>query len=112
MLDGLSAITDDVEGALFQAGCDDALLGMCDGRTFLDFDRQAPTLQDAILSAIRDVEKAGLGIRVAQVSLPGENVIQQFNALLDLRNQHPELAALVQPLLTALAQPFGNTSGK
>jgi hypothetical protein len=42
--------------ALYEAGCDDALVGRSHGVQYLDFDREAPTLEDAVLSAIMDVE--------------------------------------------------------
>lgn len=43
--------------ALYQAGCDDALVGRADGVQYLDFDREAASLEDAILSAVGDVEQ-------------------------------------------------------
>ena len=43
--------------ALFEAGCDDAALGRIDGVQFADFDREAATLDRAILSAVDDLEK-------------------------------------------------------
>lgn len=55
-------INDDLENALFEAGCDDALLGSRNGVTYLDFDREADTLRDAIESAIRDVQIAGYAV--------------------------------------------------
>src|SRR5439155_11589988 len=61
-LAGFSQLTDDVEDRLFQAGCDDALLGILDGAPFVDFTREAQSLKDAILSAIRDVAKAGFEV--------------------------------------------------
>src|SRR5437660_5119090 len=62
ILHGFSELTDDVEDRLFEAGCDDALLGVLDGTPFLDFTREASSLKDAILSAIRDVAKAGFEV--------------------------------------------------
>ncbi len=49
----------DVEGrldALFEAGCDDAIFGCVDSVPYGDFHRTAPTLVDAIASAISAVE--------------------------------------------------------
>ena len=42
--------------ALFEAGCDDAAIGRSDGVQFVDFDREAGTLERAILSAVDDLE--------------------------------------------------------
>lgn len=43
--------------ALFEAGCDDATVGRVDGVQYIDFDREAESLGEAIISAVRDVEK-------------------------------------------------------
>jgi hypothetical protein len=69
-LGGIAAITRAVEDALFEAGCDDATLGMTCGRVILDFSRAASSLQDALLSAIRDVHKAGIGATVLHIDEP------------------------------------------
>ncbi len=45
--------------ALYEAGCDDATFGVSDGVTHAAFDREAPSLDAAVLSAISDVERAG-----------------------------------------------------
>lgn len=49
---------------LFEAGCDDATFGSVDGVHYADFERQAPTFQGAVSSAVRDVESVpGLVVR-------------------------------------------------
>lgn len=48
--------------ALVDAGCDDAIFGAEDGLTVAEFDREALALADAIASAVRDVESAGLRV--------------------------------------------------
>ena len=67
----LLAGPDPTEPRLFAAleagGCDDALFGVTGGVAFAGFDREAPTMGDAVLSAIHDVETAApelLTIRV------------------------------------------------
>ena len=52
--------------ALFEAGCDDATVGSIDETHQIDFDRDAANLGEAILSAVRDVEKVE-GLRVRRV---------------------------------------------
>ncbi|MBI2826383.1 MAG: hypothetical protein HYX69_17030 [Planctomycetia bacterium] len=47
---------------LYEAGCDDALLGTQGGTVFLDFDREGKSLESAIRSAIHDVEKTGINV--------------------------------------------------
>jgi hypothetical protein len=41
---------------LYEAGCDDALFGQRDQIQYAGFDRKAPSLADAVLSAIRQIE--------------------------------------------------------
>lgn len=53
------------EDALFEAGCDDALLGTSEGVVHLDFDREAGSLVEAISSAINQVE--GTNNRVVRI---------------------------------------------
>ncbi len=55
------------EDALFEAGCDDATLAVRSGRVYLTFARVAPSFKEAVLSAIRDVERAWPGGTVLQV---------------------------------------------
>ena len=50
---------DRYEDMLFEAGCDDALIAVVNGAMFLDFDREASSLGEAIESAVHDVEQAG-----------------------------------------------------
>jgi hypothetical protein len=67
ILTGVKELTTAVENALFEAGCDDATLSLQYGLLYLEFSRQAPSLKDAILSAIRDVRKAAIGADVLRV---------------------------------------------
>jgi hypothetical protein len=64
ILDGVPELTDDMTDALYEAGCDDALVGSRDGVIFLDFTRQAVSLQEAVRSAISDVQAAGVSTKV------------------------------------------------
>lgn len=63
-------LADEQLNALFEAGCDDAAFSReRDGSVLGLFDREAQTQEDAVLSAIDDVERASIGasvIRVAQ----------------------------------------------
>jgi hypothetical protein len=52
-------LTQKVEDALFEAGCDDATLTRRFGRVYAAFAREAPTRKEAIISAIRDIRKGG-----------------------------------------------------
>jgi hypothetical protein len=53
---------DEELGALLDAGCDDATFGTEHSFPIAAFDREAPALADAIASAVRDLESAGLRV--------------------------------------------------
>ncbi|CAM3645410.1 AlpA family transcriptional regulator [Kibdelosporangium persicum] len=62
--------TDNELDELFAAGCDDASFGMEDSLPIAEFDREAPTMADAIVSAVRSVESVGLvAVRVLDQDL-------------------------------------------
>ena len=61
-------LTNEQLDILYAAGCDDGSFSMEPDRTVLGFfDREAPTEQDAVISAILDIEQAGIGARVLRV---------------------------------------------
>ncbi|MDQ2883157.1 MAG: DNA-binding protein [Actinomycetota bacterium] len=61
-------LTDEQVGTLYEAGCDDGSFSAeADGTVLGFFDRAAPTEQDAVISAILDVERSGIGARVLRV---------------------------------------------
>lgn len=66
----LSGVTDEtpkLEDALFESGCSDALIHYRNGTTYLEFDRTADNLEEAIISAIQNVESANIGAKVSSV---------------------------------------------
>jgi hypothetical protein len=64
---GIEDYTDEMADALFEAGCDDALIGMRDGFFFAVFGRSAPTFREALISAIEDIERSGQPLRLVRV---------------------------------------------
>lgn len=52
-------LTEELADRLFVAGCDDGSPGMCGGVVSIDFHREAPSLEQAIRSAIAHVHAAG-----------------------------------------------------
>jgi len=70
----------DMADALFEAGCDDSTSGMSCGILSVHFDREGPTLREAIVSAIRDVHRAGY--QVDHVEHEEQQVFDEINAQL------------------------------
>jgi hypothetical protein len=67
-------ITDADTDKLYEAGCDDASILTSQGVTRLQFDREATNLDEALASAIQNVERAGL--EVARVEIERHEVPQ------------------------------------
>jgi hypothetical protein len=67
ILSGVRELTRAVLDALYEAGCDDALIGIRDGVAFADFCREASSFRQAVLTAIHDIETAGIGAKVEHI---------------------------------------------
>lgn len=67
ILESSHHLNEGLEDMLFEAGCDDATLSFRNGIPYLDFDREADTLESAILSAIHQVEQSGEELSVKRV---------------------------------------------
>jgi hypothetical protein len=67
ILSGVSELTAKLADIMYQATDGDIECNMRDGVAFLEFQRNAPTLREALISAIRDVEGGQDGVRVARV---------------------------------------------
>ena len=70
---GRSVLDEEVFDALYEAGCDDALVGRLAWVEGLAFTREADSYCEAIRSAIEDVESVP-GVAVAPVVADDENV--------------------------------------
>jgi predicted DNA-binding protein YlxM (UPF0122 family) len=68
VLDGVDEKTPNLEDALFEAGCDDALINYKNGAVYLDFDREGNEFERAIISAIKDIELADIGAKIISVA--------------------------------------------
>lgn len=67
VLNNVNIDTPELEDKLFEAGCDDSLICAYGKTVYLEFDRESDSLQNAILSAIHDIESAGIGAIVKSV---------------------------------------------
>ena len=67
-------LTVELADALFAASCDDGTPGTANGVLFVDFHREAATLEDAIRSAIEDVRTAGY--EVARVEMEAQAMVR------------------------------------
>ena len=80
ILSGVAELTPELADALYEATNGDIELSQRDGVAFVEFERPAPTLREAVTAAIREVEGAGVGVRVVRVESEAANVIAKINA--------------------------------
>ncbi len=77
VLKDVSQVADDQADELFAAGCDDGTPTSCNGVAWIHFDRQADSLEAAIVAALAQVQAAGFTVSkveldaAAAVSLSG-----------------------------------------
>jgi len=73
VLKNVSEVTDDQADELFAAGCDDGTPAACDGVAWIHFDREAVSLEEAISSAVAQIQAAGL--QVSKVELDADTAV-------------------------------------
>jgi hypothetical protein len=69
ILKDVSEVNDDQADALFAAGCDDSTPAGCDGVAWIHFDRESGSLEEAILSAVRQVQAAGFNVSKVELDV-------------------------------------------
>ncbi len=67
ILEGSLELTEETANKLFASGCDDGSPSTCDGIFSIDFHRKATSLEEAIRSAIANVESAGYEVQRAEI---------------------------------------------
>jgi hypothetical protein len=80
ILSGVSEINSDLADTLFEALNGDIELNLRDGVAFLEVSRAARTLRQAIVSSIKEVERAVPNVRVVRVESDAANTIAKINA--------------------------------
>jgi hypothetical protein len=75
LLKDVEVVTDDQADALFAAGCEDGTPVTCDGTSWVHFDREAASLEDAIRTAVEQVRAAGFD--VSRIELDAGSAIFQ-----------------------------------
>ncbi len=91
-LSGVTSETERLEDILFESGCDDALVCFYGKSVYLEFDREAESLDAAIGSAIDNVESSGLSVRVESV----DSVLVGLSDIAELTNMTRQAIALLK----------------
>lgn len=69
VLQGISEVTDDKADELFAAGCDDGTPASCAGIAWIHFDREANSLEEAIRSALGQVQAVGFAVSKVELDV-------------------------------------------
>lgn len=75
VLKNVNEKTPGIEDSLYDAGCDDALINFRNGVVYLEFDREGSSIEEAVISAIKDVKSASIDVEVASVA--PENLVTE-----------------------------------
>jgi hypothetical protein len=62
LLSNANELTNELEDTLFEAGCNDGILYTKNQVVYIEFDREAESLEEAVISAINDVESTNLEV--------------------------------------------------
>jgi hypothetical protein len=65
----MSEVTDEQADVLFAAGCDDGTPACSNGMAWIHFDREAPSLEEAIQSAVMQIRSAGFTASKAELDV-------------------------------------------
>jgi len=68
-LQGVDVLSDASVEALHAGGCDDATLGARDGAQYAAFDREAPSFDEAVAGAVRNLTGALPDVEIARVEV-------------------------------------------
>ena len=77
VLADVHAVNEEIADALFEAGCDDGTAFSSNGIAAVGFSRDAQSLEEAVRSAIADVNRAGFVVN--RVASPDESVYDKIN---------------------------------
>ena len=77
VLADVETMNEEIADALYEAGCDDGTAFSSQGIAAIGFSREAQSLEEAVRSAIADVNKAGFV--VSKVASPDEFVYDKIN---------------------------------
>ena len=69
VLKNVSEVSDEEADALFAAGCDDGTPASCNGLAWVHFDREARSLEEAIRTAVAQVQSGGLVVAKVQMDV-------------------------------------------
>jgi len=72
VLKGVAEIADERADALFAAGCDDGTPTSCDGMAWIHFDRESPSLEEAIRLAVSQVQSVGFTVSKVEMAIDSE----------------------------------------
>ena len=82
ILSGVSELAPELADALYEATDGDVELDMRDSIAYLEAERLATSLDEAITSVMQEVESAGVGVKVVRVESEAANTVARINVQL------------------------------
>lgn len=70
---GTATTTEGIINQLYEAGCDDATFHSHGENAFAEFDREASSLDDALRTAIKQIESVG-DLKVLDIKIAGDQI--------------------------------------
>lgn len=90
----MTDISDTMAEKIYEAGCDDALLGQHDNEVYLDFDREAGSLDDAVNEATLQIESCGYKVdRIENDRKPITPISPTMDNRMKIDRAHVQVAA-------------------
>lgn len=86
--------TPQLEDHLYEAGCDDALINYRGGAVFLDFDREADSFEEAVISAIKNVKSSLVDAEIARIG--PENLVTESEIAKKLNKSRQAISLWIQ----------------
>jgi hypothetical protein len=115
VLGGVSEITPELASTLYEATGGDIELSMSQGAAYLEFNRAASSLRQAVSSAIREVEGAGVGARVVRVEPETATTVQPpdlWRRYLLALDEVTDRLERITKALTAASVPYALVGGQ
>lgn len=78
VLKNVNENTEGLEDSLYEAGCNDVLINFRNNAVFLDFARESASFEEAVLSAIKQVESSS--VKATVISIAPEDLVTMSEA--------------------------------
>ncbi len=104
ILNNVDEFTEGLEDSLYETGCDDALINFRNGTVYLDFDRTAASLKEAVISAVKQVESSS--VRAVVGGVAPDNFVTESEVAQRLSMKRQTISLWIKGQRRASSTPF------